>query len=252
MKTAWLHDYWLDPERKLISSSHVYGFIWKRLKMCAPYAWKIAWHIIFYLLNMGFPTLNMWILTGSDCFLFWWSCNEEAHYWRSNWLKRTGSLWKKKYIYTYIKKQRSKTNLQAFTPNDSEMMLYVQMKNESKTWCFFCSKYFKTSYLRPAESWIVWKLFVRIAATEAKVCRLCRMNMDVEKASVGGKFWILIVLTSNYSSRYSIKNCYNEIQGLYSADSFSCVAFSFSKLVLPGAIFWVKVLDLCRWISPYL
>lgn len=49
MKTAWLLKR-LDSEKKVISS-HVYGFICKRLKMCTPYAQRIAWHIIFYLLN---------------------------------------------------------------------------------------------------------------------------------------------------------------------------------------------------------
>lgn len=117
---------------------------------------------------------------------------------------------------------------------------------------FFCSKYFKTSYLRSGERWLVWKLFVRIAATEAKACRSGGMNSMSKRHLSGGEFWTLIVLTSNYSSRYSIKNCCNEIQGLYSVDSFSCVAFSFSKWVLPGAIFCVKVLDLCIWIFPYL
>ena len=69
------------------------------------------------------------------------------------------------------------------------------------------------------------------------------MNRDVRKRLLsGGKFSTLIALTFNYSTgRVSRKGC-NEIQVLCSADSSSCVAFSCSKLVLPGAICCVKSL----------
>lgn len=127
------------------------------------------------------------------------------------------------------------------------------MKINTKHDCIFCSKYFKASCLRPNERWIVWKLFGRIAATEAKACSSGRMNMDVKKAMSGGKFWTLMVLMSNYSRRYNMKNNAAPISKCcIKLAVFLCVTFSLRKLVLSGAIYCVKVLHMCLWIFPHL